>query len=98
MTKMTPDLCNLNLLLHISAPDSDTLCLMCLTRNRIPCPPAAACKDDPMGYVAADPHKSCSLVDAVGGWWRCDDLDPDFNGVKDIYVWELCPKSCNMCA
>jgi hypothetical protein len=24
-------------------------------------------------------------------------LDPDFNGVKNIYVWELCPKSCKKC-
>ena len=55
------------------------------------------CVDDPMGYVAADSSKSCDMVDAQGGWWACESLDPDFNGVKNIYVWELCPKSCKKC-
>ena len=58
---------------------------------------SAGCQDDPMGYVAADPHKSCSDVDALGGWWQCDSLDPDFNGVQNIYVYELCPRSCGRC-
>jgi hypothetical protein len=55
------------------------------------------CVDDPMGYVAADAHTSCSDVDALGGSWPCDSLDPDFNGVQNIYVYELCPRSCGRC-
>lgn len=55
------------------------------------------CVDDPMGYVAADAHTSCSDVDALGGSWQCDSLDPDFNGVQNIYVYELCPRSCGRC-
>ena len=54
------------------------------------------CIDDPMGYVAAS-DMNCSDVDALGGWWQCDDLDPDFNGVQNIYVYELCPRSCGRC-
>lgn len=58
---------------------------------------SSTCEDDPMGYVAADPYFDCSEVDAQGGSLSCDQMDPDFNGVQNIYIWELCPKSCNRC-
>jgi len=51
------------------------------------------CEDDPEGHVAADPHFNCSLVSAGS----CNYLDPDFNGVQNIYWWQLCPKTCNRC-
>ena len=69
---------------------------LCRIKKATP-PPDDGCVDDPMGYVAADSSKSCDMVDAQGGWWACESLDPDFNGVKNIYVWELCPKSCKKC-
>ena len=71
---------------------------LCPTHHPGPTTPTDdGCVDDPMGYVAADSSKSCGMVDAQGGWWACESLDPDFNGVKNIYVWELCPKSCKKC-
>ena len=71
---------------------------LCPTHHPGPTTPTDdGCVDDPMGYVAADSSKSCDMVDAQGGWWACESLDPDFNGVKNIYVWELCPKSCKKC-
>jgi len=51
------------------------------------------CRDDPEGFVAADPHKDCSMVHS---WWNCEDFDSDFNGVAR-WVWELCPMSCGKC-
>merc|ERR1719319_1010431 len=51
------------------------------------------CRDDPEGFVAADPHKDCSMVH---DWWSCDSFDHDFNGVAR-WVWELCPMSCGKC-
>lgn len=59
---------------------------------------SSTCEDDPMGYVAADPYFDCAEVDVQGGGVPCDHLDPDFNGVQNIYIWQLCPKSCNRCS
>jgi len=53
------------------------------------------CVDDPMGLVVNDPSKNC---DDVGSetHWSCDHFDEDFNGHK-LFIWEICPVSCNMC-
>jgi len=53
------------------------------------------CVDDPMGLVVNDPSKNC---DDVGSetHWSCGHFDEDFNG-HPTFIWEICPRSCNMC-
>jgi len=53
------------------------------------------CVDDPMGLVVSDPHKNCDDVGSESHW-SCDHFDEDFNG-HAIFIWEICPVSCNMC-
>eukprot|EP00419_Tripos_fusus_P018787 CAMPEP_0172757906 /NCGR_PEP_ID=MMETSP1074-20121228/164714_1 /TAXON_ID=2916 /ORGANISM="Ceratium fusus, Strain PA161109" /LENGTH=234 /DNA_ID=CAMNT_0013591403 /DNA_START=41 /DNA_END=746 /DNA_ORIENTATION=- len=59
-------------------------------------PTATPCVDDPFGDVARDPHKDCANVGKQPGW-NCDYWDHDFNG-KSVYIWQLCPRSCNRCS
>jgi len=54
------------------------------------------CMDDPKGLVVNDPSKDCKDVGNTDTHWNCDHFDEDFNGHK-TFIWEICPKSCNMC-
>lgn len=55
----------------------------------------STCRDDPYGIVAAAPFSDCVDLKKTGQW-SCPAFDPDFNG-HSVYVWELCPKSCQCC-
>jgi len=54
------------------------------------------CVDDPEGIVAVDPTKDCANVNTGLPGWDCEYYDSDFNG-HDVYIYELCPKTCGHC-